>query len=294
MKILIAGGSGFLGSYLKKRFVEHGFSVKIVSRAKGDAHWNEKELINELATTDILINLAGASINCKFTKKNKAKILTSRIETTALLNKAVSICKKRPSLWINASATGIYSHSLDNKYDEYSAHFADDFLGIVVQKWEDEFYKDDFPETRKIALRTSVVLGKSGGVYPLLNRLSKLGVGGKQGDGNQIFSWIYLEDYFRIIMLAIKDETISGALNAVAPIAISNRELMLSFRKINRPVFAIPSPKFLLKIASYILDFQPDLVLDSTNAYSQKLEDLQFIFLAKDIKTALEIIHNEK
>ena len=294
MDILIAGGTGFIGSYIRKRFEETGNSVRIVSRTKGDVSWDEKTLIKPLENVDVLINLAGKNINCRFTEENKRKILNSRIETTATLNKAISKCKNPPKLWINASATGIYRHTINRVLNEYSVDFADDFLGNVVQQWEEEFLNLDFPETRKVALRTSVVLGKTGGVYPLLNRLSKFGLGGKQGKGNQMLSWIYVEDYFRILQFIIDNETINGTVNASSPTPVSNKQLMDAFKKSNRVLFAFPSPKFVLKLASYIFNFQPDLVLDSTNVISQKLEDLDFDFEAKNIETALSKLKDEK
>jgi len=293
MNILIAGGTGFLGTYIKSKFEENGDKVRVISRAKGDVCWNERDISKELNCTDVLINLAGKSIDCRFAEKNKRQILSSRIHTTALLNNAVSNCKTPPKLWINASAIGIYKHTTEERLNEYSVNNAQDFLGIVVQKWEDVFFSIDFPRTRKVALRTSVVLGASGGVFPLLNRLSKLGLGGKQGDGNQVFSWIFIEDYYRIIRFIIQNEAISGVVNASAPNTISNKQLMKEIKRVNNALFSIPSPKFILRIASYLFNFQPDLVLDSTNIYSQKLQDLNFDFNAPEIKTAIKLLNNK-
>lgn len=287
MNILIAGGTGFLGSYLKKRFEENGDNVSIVSRNGNDVSWQLDDLIENLNHTDVLINLSGKSINCRFTDKNKEQILNSRIETTALLNQAVQKCENPPKLWINASATGIYKHTIDESLDEYSTEYTDDFLGEVVQKWEQEFYGTDIKHVRKVDLRTSVVLSKTGGVFPLLNRLSKLGAGGKQGNGRQMFSWIGIEDYFRIIQFIIQNREIESAVNASSPYPVSNAELMKALNKRNKALIAIPSPKFLLYMASYVLNFQPDLVLDSTNAVSKKLKDANFQFIAPDISSFL-------
>ncbi|MFV0472050.1 MAG: TIGR01777 family oxidoreductase [Paludibacteraceae bacterium] len=292
MTILIAGGSGFIGSYIRKRFEENGHDVNIVTRSEKGISWDVKSLSEILSKTDVLINLAGESINCRFTEEKKKLIFASRIETTAMLNEAVSTTKTPPCIWINVSATGIYNHASKNILDEYTPEYANDFLGNVAQKWEEEFLKTDFPNTRKIVVRTSVVFGKNGGVYPLLNRLSKLGFGGKQGSGKQMFSWVYIEDFYRIIQFAIKNETISGILNATAPHPVSNLQLMQAFQQSNHPIAALPAPSFILKIASYILNFQPDLILNGTNVFSQKLEDFDFQFDASDIKTALELLKN--
>lgn len=292
MNILIAGGTGFIGSYIKKRFEESGDTVRIVAREGGDVSWDEADLTRALEKTDVLVNLAGKSIDCRFNEKNKQAILKSRIETTRKLNNALEKCKNRPKLWVNASAAGIYKHTFNEMQDEYAATYGDDFLAEVVKKWETEFYSVTFPETRKIALRTTVVLGKSGGVYPLLNRLSRFGLGGKQGSGKQMFSWIYVEDYFRILQFVIKEKEVEGAVNAVAPNPVTNKALMRAFKKTNKALLVVPSPKFLLQMASYVLNFHPDLVLDSVNVCSQKLKELNFEFQADDIETALLKIKN--
>lgn len=295
MNILIAGGNGFLGSYLKKRFVEDGHLVRIVSRSSGDITWNQSQLTEVLNTTDVLINLAGKSINCRFTPANKEQILKSRIQTTHILNKATADCTNPPKVWINASATGIYEHTFDECLSEYSSKLATDFLATVVLNWENAFFKEEILGTRKIALRTSVVLGTTGGAFPLLNKLSKLGLGGKQGDGKQMVSWIFIEDYYRIVKFIIENQTISGVINASAPHPISNTIFMKELQVANRAFLSMPAPGFLLQIASHLLNFQPNLILDSTNVFSQKLKDLSFEFKAPDIHKVIKILNcNEK
>lgn len=288
MNILIAGGTGFLGSYIKKRFKENNHQVRVVSRTAGDVSWIEKELTDALEKTDVLINLAGKSIDCRFTNKNKEQILKSRIETTELLNNAIARCKNPPDVWINASAIGIYKHTFDEKLNEYFDSFADDFLGEVVTNWENAFFSSYHLQIRKVALRTAVVLGKSGGVYPLVNRLSKLGAGGKQGNGRQMFSWIYIEDYFRILNVIIENKDIIDVINASAPTPVSNADLMKAFKKTNKTLIALPTPAILLNLGSYLFNFHPGLILDSTNVVSKKLELLNFKFEAEKIETVLQ------
>lgn len=293
MNIVIAGGTGFIGSYLKKRFEEKNHKVQVVSRNKENIPWNLENLIKTLNTSDVLINLAGKNIDCRFSKKNKKLILDSRISTTSILNKAVSDCTSPPRIWINASASGIYNHTSEQLQDEYSKLYADDFLANVVKKWEEEFFSIEIPQIRKIALRTSVVLGQNGGAFPLLNRLSKTGLGGKQGNGMQMFSWIYLEDYFRIVEFIIENQTIQGVVNASSPYPVSNSQLMKKINKANKIFLALPSPKIILKIASYFLNFQPDIILDSVNVCSTKLKELHFEYIAPDLEMALNLLNNK-
>ena len=279
MNILIAGGSGFIGKFLKKRFEESGFSVRVVSRNGTDVSWNKGELILELEKTDVLINLSGKSINSRFTKKNKEAILQSRIETTNLLNKAISLCKTPPKLWINASATGIYNHTGVNKtMNESSMDFAGDFLGNVVQQWEKAFFSTFIPNVRKVAIRTSVVLGNSGGAFPLFKLLAVTGLGGKQGNGRQMVSWIHVEDYYRIVLFLIQNTGISGTVNAAVPYPVSNQIFMKTLREVKRMPLGIPAPAWLLKIATFIVGVDASLILGSTNVNSETLKINGFEF----------------
>lgn len=294
MNILIAGGTGFIGSYLKSRFEQDGDTVRIVSRTKGEVSWSEDSLLQALKASDVLINLAGKSIQSRFTPKTKEQILRSRLDTTALLNQVLSKCDAPPRLWINASATAIYDNLAKEPQHEFSTQKADNFLSRVVESWEKEFFSVEWPAVRKVALRTAVVLGEKGGVFPLMNSLAKFGLGGKQGNGNQMFSWILIEDYYRIIRFVVEHHEIEGVLNAAAPNPVSNREWMHQLKKSNHRRLAIPSPKWILSIASYVFNFQPELVLDSTNVYSKKLKDSNFQFIAPNIDLALKYLNGEK
>ncbi len=288
MKILIAGGSGFIGRYLQKRLQETGHSTRIVSRKHKHVGWQLGSLIDELAETDVLINLAGHTINCRFTAINKKKILESRILTTSLLNEAVAACKTPPRLWINASATGIYEHTAEEKVlDEYAPDFASDFLGEVVGAWETEFRSHAFPFVRKIALRTAMVLGKDGGAFPHLNLLAGLGLGGKQGSGLQMISWIHIEDYFRIILFLIEQQSIEGVVNAATPNPVTNAHLMRSLRQIKGVFFGMPAPAFIIKIASAFIGVDASLILDSVNVRSNVLKANGFEFKFPDIEHAI-------
>ena len=288
MKILIAGGSGFIGRYLQKRLQETGHSTRIVSRKHKHVGWQLGSLIDELAETDVLINLAGHTINCRFTAINKKKILESRILTTSLLNEAVAACKTPPRLWINASATGIYEHTAEEKVlDEYAPDFASDFLGEVVGAWETEFRSHAFPFVRKIALRTAMVLGKDGGAFPRLNLLAGLGLGGKQGSGLQMISWIHIEDYFRIILFLIEQQSIEGVVNAATPNPVANAHLMRSLRLMKGVFFGMPAPAFIIKIASAFIGVDASLILDSVNVRSNVLKVNGFEFKFPDIEHAI-------
>lgn len=288
MKILIAGGSGFIGRYLQRRLQESGHTTRVVSRSDKDVGWQLGGLIDELVETDVLINLAGYTINCRFSAKNKKKILESRILTTRLLNEAVAACETPPRLWINASATGVYAHTNEEKVlDEYTSDFASDLLGEVVDAWETEFRSHTFPLVRKIALRTAMVLGKDGGAFPRLNLLAGVGLGGKQGSGRQMISWIHLEDYFRIILFLIQQQSIEGVVNAATPNPVANAHLMRSLRLMKGVFFGMPAPSFIIKIASAFIGVDASLILDSVNVRSNVLKVNGFEFKFPDIEHAI-------
>lgn len=289
MNILIAGGSGFIGSYLRKRMEDMNYNVRVISRSYGDIPWQMDDLVDALKATDVLINLAGKSINTRFSGKNKKQILNSRIHTTQLLNNALLNCNIRPELWINASAAGIYKHTYQNEaLNELSEEYADDFLGDVVQKWEKTFFVNSIPAVRKVAIRTSVVLGREGGAFPRFKLLASSGLGGKQGDGKQMVSWIHLEDYFRIILFLINNEDLTGVINAVAPNPMSNNQFMKTLRQIVKMPFGITTPTWMLKIMSYIIGIDASLLLDSTHIYSEVLRLKGFEFGFPTVEKAFQ------
>ncbi len=290
LHILIAGGSGFIGSYLKKRFEELGATVQIISRSGKDIGWSREELLNALENQDILINLAGQSINSRFTKNNKKEILRSRIETTALLNEVILTLENPPVLWINASASAIYKESFEEQvHDEHSTDFADDFLGNVVQQWEYEFFRKRTASTRKVAVRTSVVLGNGGGAFSRFRMLTRLGLGGFQGSGKQMISWIHLEDYFRAVHFIIHNENIQGVVNLSAPKPLSNRDFMCALRKSLKMLFGVPAPKWILRPTLKIIGIDASLVLNSSNFVSAVLKEEGFQF---EYETAAEAFNH--
>ncbi len=288
-RVLISGGSGFIGTYLNKRFSESGYVVKIVSRSGQDLFWGLEQLSSELNQTDILINLAGSTINTRFNKKNREKIVQSRVETTELLHQAIELCNTPPKLWLNASATGIYAHTyFDKILHEFSDQYANDFLCEVTRKWEASFFRKNLAETRQIALRTSVVLGKSGGAFLKFNLLTSLGLGGTQGSGKQMISWIHIEDYFQIILHLIANNEITGVVNMASPHPVSNKLFMKTLRKVKSKPFGLPAPAFLLRLAMPVIGIEPSLVLDSTNVFSIRLKEQNFQFKYPTAEKAFE------
>ncbi|MCW3073442.1 MAG: hypothetical protein JWP69_511 [Flaviaesturariibacter sp.] len=188
-KIIIAGGTGFIGQYLRMQFKEQGFEVLIVSRDKGYINWeDDSALIETLEGAQVLINLAGKSVDCRYTKKNKELILSSRVDTTRRLQWAIEQCEHPPRLWVNSSTATIYRHAEDRPMDEETGEIGTGFSVEVAKAWEGAFFEMKSEQTRKIALRIAIVLGREGGALKPIVNLVRFGLGGQQGNGRQIFS----------------------------------------------------------------------------------------------------------
>ncbi|MEI8272740.1 MAG: TIGR01777 family oxidoreductase [Paludibacter sp.] len=291
-KVIIAGGTGFIGSYLKTRFFENGYDVFLVSRLPDHVRWEVDELSHALEGAELVVNLAGKSINCRHTPKNREAILQSRIDSTTKIGNAIQNCKNPPKLWINASATGIYQSSEIKPMTEYETELGNDFLAEVVTKWEKSFFDFQLSSMRQIALRTSVVLGKNGGALSQLVRLTRFGLGGKQASGKQMFSWIHLEDYFRILVFALQNKNLEGILNCTSPQPLSNTDFMRILREILHMPIGIPAPKLVIQFAAIIIGTEPELILNSSFVTPKRLTEAGFSFRFPSLNSALIDILN--
>lgn len=275
-KIIIAGGSGFLGSHLTSFFLNKGITPVILSRKRsGNANgvlyikWDGQHLgdwVSELDNARALINLSGRSINTTFSDTHKKEILDSRIKTTHLLGQGISQCTRPPAVWINGSAVGYYGDRGNEKLSEKSDP-GSGFVAHVCKEWEHALFSFSLPETRTIAVRTSLVLNMEGGVLPPLIRLSKLGLGGKAGNGRQYMPWIHLHDWIRLVDWIIDTPAIRGPVIAAAPETVTNKQFMHKLRNALQTSIGIPQPAFLLRIAGKIIGPDSELILAGQKAY---------------------------
>jgi len=286
-KIVIAGGTGFIGTYLDMRFRERGYKVVLVSRDKAHVSWELTALTEALNGADLVINLAGKTINCRHTEANKKAILDSRISTTQLIGEAIGKCEKAPGLWINASAAGVYKPSTIHPMTENEPETGNDFLAEVVTQWENVFFGFKLEETRQIALRTSVVLGKAGGALSPLLMLTRFGLGGKQAEGTQMFSWVHMEDYFRVVLYLLEKHNLHGVFNCTAPHPVSNDIFMTALRLALRVPFGIPAPRFAINFGAKLIGTEPELLLNSSYVIPKRLNEAGFKFKFPEINKAL-------
>jgi len=288
LRIIIAGGSGSLGRALIKYLPFDQASFVVLSRNKSDVipganvvYWDGKEAgpwCKELEGADVLINLCGKSVDCRYTEKNKAAILDSRIQPTRLLGKAIMDAKTPPKLWINASSATYYRHSEDLDMDEDTGERGDGFSVGICRKWEEAVDQYSSASTRKIILRISMVLGQDHGVLPVLVGLAKKGLGGAMGNGRQYMSWIHEKDFAGIIAGAIQNESWSGVFNCTAPNPCTNNEFMQLIRKAAHARFHFRSRAWMLKIGAFFLRTETELVLKSRKVVPGRLLKKGYVF----------------
>lgn len=281
-KIIIAGGTGFLGVALRKHFEKQGIVVITLSRKRtlNTTYWNGKDLADwksHLEEADVLINLAGKSVDCRYSPANKQAILSSRIDSTRVLNEAVAQCKTPPKVFLNASSATIYVHSETQWNTEENGVIGDDFSMNIAKSWEQEFFSTQPDGVRKVALRTSIVLGNDGGALPKMKIITKLGMGGKQGRGNQFVSWIHITDFCSALDFVIHGE-LSGPVNITAPQPLRNKVFTTQLRISMNIPFGISQPTWLLELGAAIIGTETELLLKSRNVYPQRLVDAGFTF----------------
>ncbi|SEG68007.1 TIGR01777 family oxidoreductase [Paenibacillus sp. UNC499MF] len=291
MRIAISGGTGFIGRHLIAHFKKLGEELILVSRsASGHSYagvqtvtWSEIELNPRyLEGIDAWINLAGSTINQRWSETAKRQILASRLKTTAAVASAVKALDNKPPVVVNASAMAIYGTSETHTYDEFSPVRADDFLAEVVKEWEEA--ADRIPAERIVKIRTGLVLGTDGGAFPKMALPFKFGAGGRIGSGNQWMSWIHIADMVALIDACIRNDEISGPVNATAPHPVRNREFAQTLGGVLRRPHVLPLPAFALKL---VLGELSMLLLEGQRVLPRKLLEHEFRFRFPKLEEAL-------
>ena len=290
LRAVLGGGTGALGGALARALTADGYDVRVIGRNGPDARWDDTDSIRRLVDgAELVVGLAGKSVNARYTDANRDAILRSRVETTRALNEAIASAEHPPRVWMNASTATLYRYALDRPQTEQDTDFDTGFSPDVGRGWEAELFRGDLPQTRRIALRTTIVLGE-GPVGDLLFRLARLGIGGPQYDGwwfphrryrgigahpteprqsgvrsrgRQRFSWIHIDDFVGAVQFLLSHPEIEGPVNLAAPEAVENRELMAALRRTVGMPFGLPAWRFMLEPAMWVLRTEPELVLKS-------------------------------
>lgn len=295
-KIVIAGGSGFLGTALTARLLKGGYDVVVLSRGAASTRggvrfvqWDGVRLgdwARELDGCSALINFTGKSINAIYTKKVREEILSSRLDSVHVLHEAIAACTTPPRAFIQASAVGIYGNT-KVACDE-SAPVGSGFLAEVCRQWEAAFTSMGTAAMRQVILRIGFVLGRDGGALEPLQKLTKLYLGGTVGKGDQYISWIHIDDLMEMFVLAIESEAMQGVYNATAPRPVANKTLMRALRKAMGKGWGLPAPIPIAWLGAYVLmRADPSLALEGTNAIPQRMLEMKYAFRYRELDIAL-------
>lgn len=316
-RVVIAGASGFVGRALTAAFRDEGYDVATIGRT-GTATWNDPEGISRLVDgAEVLVNLAGKIVSCRYTDAARDEILRSRVETTRALHRAVSGAAQPPRVWFNASTATIYRHETQTPNDERGGILGEGFSVDVATSWERAFFAGELPATRRVALRMAIVVG-DGPATRMLFALGRLGLGGAQIDswwfphrryrgigahptgpvrsgwhrtsGRQRFSWIHIDDVVASVLFLRDRDDLAGPINLAAPGVSDNRTLMREVRRVAGRTVGLPAFRWMLDPAMALLGTEPELVLKSRWAVPRALEDAGFSFRYPDLGPALDAV----
>lgn len=307
--IVVAGGSGFLGTALARHFTALGWSVTVLTRTQpglrnGVKHvfWDGRtpgDWVRELEGARALINLAGRTVDCRYHARNRRLIMDSRVDSTRVLGEAIQACKQPPKVWLNSSTATIYKHTFGPAWDEAGEIGAtpeamDAFSVEVARAWEAAFNAAEVPSTRKVAMRTAMVLWNyRNSVFPVLRRLARLGLGGRMGSGKQFVSWIHVADFCRAVEWLILHEEFSGIVNLAAPNPLPNAEMMRLFRRLVGMPLGLPAAEWMLELGAFVLRTETELILKSRRVVSARLPAAGFQFQFERMEDALKDLQAE-
>ena len=296
VKIVIPGGTGQVGTILSRAFHEEGHDVVVLSRHRGTTPWRVVEWdgatigdwSKEIVGADVVINLAGRSVNCRYTAANRRDIMESRVRSTRVVGVAIARSERPPRVWLQASTATIYSHRYDAANDEHSGIIGGSepdapaywrFSIDVARAWEAALDEAEVPGTRKVALRSAIVLSPDrGGAFDTIYGLVRLGLGGREGDGRQFFSWIHDRDFVRAIHWLIEHDEFSGYVNVASPEPLPNAEFMKVLRQAAGVPIGLSAMKWMLEIGAFFLRTDTELILKSRRVVPARLLEAGFTF----------------
>lgn len=302
-RIVIAGGSGFIGRGLTAMFTSRGFEVVVLTRtakaATGNVRWvawdvaTPGDWTQELEGATAVINLAGHTINCPHTPANRKLIVESRVNAVRAITDAIRRCQHPPAVLAQSSAVGFYGDTGATPRDEASPS-GNDFRAEACRAWEAALDPATIPTTRCVTLRTGVVLGRDGGALPTLAKLTRWFLGGAVGDGRQFISWIHQEDFNRIVRAAIENKSWSGVFNATAPNPATNANFMRELRRALHRPWSPPAPAFAVRLAAPLMGTDAALALESQRVVPDRLLAVGFQFYFPQLREALEDLEKRR
>lgn len=305
LRIVIAGGTGQIGTTLARHFCEQGHSVTVLARHQKQAEWpvllwdgeNAGPWTETVDGSDVLINLAGRSVDCRYTAANRRQIRNSRTISTGLLGEVLAGCAQPPPLWLNASTATVYPHSLDQPMDDLNGQIGGGesdapeswaFSMDVATAWERALFSASTPRTRRVALRAAVVMSPcAGGAFDKLLRLVRFGLGGPVASGHQYVSWVHETDFIRAVEFLIDCEQLAGPVNICSPCPMPNNRFMRCLRQAWCTTYVgLPLPGWLVPVGALLLRTEPELVLKSRYVIPARLLQAGFDFHFPDWRGA--------
>lgn len=296
MRIVIPGGSGRVGTVLARAFHDAGDDVVVLSRHPDPAPWRVvkwdgvhlEDWQSEMDGCDVVINLAGRCVNCRYSGKNRQEILESRVSSTRVVGRAIAAAVRPPGVWLQASTATIYAHRFDRANDERSGvlggHESDAppawrFSIDVANAWERTFHEAATPRTRKVALRSAMTMSpEHGGIFDSLLMLVRRGLGGRAADGRQYISWIHYEDFVAAVKWLIARDDVDGVMNVAAPNPLPNAEFMRLLRRASGVPFGLPASRWMLEVGALLLRTETELILKSRRVVPTRLLEQGFEF----------------
>lgn len=296
MKIVMPGGTGQVGTVLARAFQEGGHEVVILSRRPQSAPWRvlawDAETVGDWAAefedADAVINLAGRSVNCRYSEANRRAIMESRVNSARVVGEAIARAERPPRVWLQMSTATIYSHRFDAPNEETTGHLGGTepdapaswrFSIDVAKSWERAVDVSNTPRTRKVKLRAAVIMSPdAGGVFDTLLRLVRFGLGGQSGDGRQYVSWIHDADFVCAVLWLVEHEELAGAINLAAPNPLPNSEFMRALREAWGIRFGAPATRLMLEAGAFFLRSETELILKSRRVVPRALLESGFEF----------------
>jgi len=293
VKIVVAGGTGLLGSMLTGSLRRAGHEVIVLSRGSGAGRvpWDGRSLgawMQEIDGAEAVINLAGRTVNCRYTAENLRQMLDSRVDSTRIVGQAIERAARPPRVWLQMSTATVYAHRYDAPNDEATGRIGGDEPDVpaywrtsidIAQAWERTLAEAATPATRKVALRTAMVMGVGrGGVFDVLLTMTRLGLGGPIGGGRQFVSWIHEQDFVRAVVLLLDRDDLAGPVNLASPGPLPQREFMTALRAAARVPVGLPATRWMAEVGAWVMRTDTELLLKSRRVVPGRLLDAGFQF----------------
>ncbi|MET9816214.1 TIGR01777 family oxidoreductase [Streptomyces sp. NPDC006129] len=294
MKIVIPGGTGQVGTVLKRALSAAGHDVVVLSRhpaRRGEVHWDgvtPGPWTEEIDGSDVVVNLAGRSVNCRYTPANLREMMDSRVDSARVVGEAIAAAARPPRIWLQMSTATVYAHRFDAPHDEATGVLGGtepDVPGYwaysveIAKAWERAQESAHTPHTRKVALRTAMVMSPDrGGVFDVLLRLARLGLGGPVAGGAQYVSWIHDQDFVRAIEFLVARDDIDGPVNLAAPEPLPQRAFMRALRAAWGVPVGLPATRWMAEAGAFVLRSDTELLLKSRRVVPGRLLDAGFTF----------------